>query len=142
MYVNPTSRRFSRGRLTPAIRANSFLPQPCRCLCLGLVQMTSTLPCRLITRQRSHIGLTDALTFMRRCGKPRLRHGPAATVNPTRGRPEPALNADAGGGEDARSVVGHRDRVLEVRGERVGARIDRPAVVAGVDACLAGGDHR
>jgi hypothetical protein len=29
-----------------------------------LVQMTSTLPCRLITRQRSHIGLTDALTFM------------------------------------------------------------------------------
>ena len=36
------------------------------------------------------MGLTDALTFMRRCGKPRLRHGPAATVNRTRRRPEPA----------------------------------------------------
>src|SRR5438128_3109157 len=26
--------------------------------------MTMVLPCRLITRQRSHMGLTDALTFM------------------------------------------------------------------------------
>jgi hypothetical protein len=26
--------------------------------------MTSTFPCRLITRQRSHIGLTEALTFI------------------------------------------------------------------------------
>jgi hypothetical protein len=25
--------------------------------------MTMVVPCRLITRQRSHIGLTDALTF-------------------------------------------------------------------------------
>jgi SAM-dependent methyltransferase len=33
--------------------------------------MTSTLPCRLITRQRSHMGFTDALTFIRRGGKPR-----------------------------------------------------------------------
>src|SRR6185312_13737756 len=142
MYVNPTSRRFWRGRLTPAIRANSFLPQPCRCLCLGFVQMTSTLPCRLITRQRSHIGLTDALTFMRRCGKPRLRHGPAATVNRTRRRPDAALNADARGGQDAGPLVGHRDRVLEVRGERIVARVDRPAVVPGVDAGPARGDHR
>src|SRR4029453_7586155 len=134
MYVNPTSRRFSRGRLTPAIRANSFLPQPCRCLCLGVVQMTSTLPCRLITRQRSHIGLTDALTFMRGCGKPRLRHGPAATVNRTRRRSEPALNADAGGGENPRAVIGDRDGVLEVRGEGVDARVDRPTIVASVDA--------
>src|SRR4029079_12602618 len=130
MYVNPTSRRFSRGRLTPAIRANSFLPQPCRCLCLGLVQMTSTLPCRLITRQRSHIGLTDALTFMRRCGEPRLRHGPAATVNRTRRRPKTALNADAGGGEDAGAALRDGDGVLEVRRERIVARVDRPPVVA------------
>src|SRR5215211_6387877 len=142
MYVTPTSRRFSRGRFTPAIRANSFLPQPCRCLCLGLVQMTSTLPCRLITRQRSHIGLTDALTFMRRCGKPRLRHGPAATVNRTRRRPESALNADACGSENPGLLIGDRDRVLEVRGERIVARVDRPAVVGGVDARLARGDHR
>jgi hypothetical protein len=26
--------------------------------------MTMVRPCRLITRQRSHIGLTDGLTFM------------------------------------------------------------------------------
>jgi hypothetical protein len=28
------------------------------------VQMTMVRPCRLITRQRSHIGLTEGLTFM------------------------------------------------------------------------------
>jgi hypothetical protein len=33
----------------------------------------------LITRQRSHMGLTDALTFIRRGGKPR-QGGSAATV--------------------------------------------------------------
>jgi hypothetical protein len=36
---------------------------PWRCLWRGFVQMTMVVPCRLITRQRSHIGLTDALTF-------------------------------------------------------------------------------
>src|SRR2546428_9802502 len=29
--------------------------------------MTMVLPCRLITRQRSHMGLTDALTFIGVC---------------------------------------------------------------------------
>jgi hypothetical protein len=29
------------------------------------VQMTMVVPCRLMTRHRSHMGLTDALTFMR-----------------------------------------------------------------------------
>src|SRR3989442_15977489 len=38
---------------------------PCLCLCRGLfVQMTMVLPCRLITRQRSHMGLTEARTFI------------------------------------------------------------------------------
>src|SRR6266508_2693457 len=37
---------------------------PCLCLCRGLVQMTMVLPCRLITRHRSHMGLTDGLTFI------------------------------------------------------------------------------
>src|SRR6186997_2055165 len=60
MYVNPISRRFWFGRLTPAIRAT----YPCLCLCRGLVQMTMVRPCRLITRQRSHMGLTDGRTFM------------------------------------------------------------------------------
>src|SRR5712691_8256212 len=60
MYVSPISSRFWLGRFTPAMRAT----YPCRCLCRGLVQMTMVFPCRLITRQRSHMGLTDALTFM------------------------------------------------------------------------------
>src|SRR5256885_16747976 len=50
--------------LTPAIRAMDY---PCLCLWRGFVQMTMVLPCRLITRQRSHMGLTDALTFIRVC---------------------------------------------------------------------------
>jgi len=29
----------------------------------GFVQMTRVLPCRLMTRHRSHIGFTDGLTF-------------------------------------------------------------------------------
>src|SRR6187200_3354900 len=45
---------------TPAIRAIGY---PCRCLCLGLVQMTITVPRRRITLQLSQRALTEALTF-------------------------------------------------------------------------------
>jgi len=48
------------------MRAN-LSPYPWRCLCRGFVQMTMVLPCRLITRQRSHMGLTEALTFIGVC---------------------------------------------------------------------------
>jgi hypothetical protein len=38
---------------------------PCLCLCRAFFeQMTMVLPWRLITRQLSHIGLTEALTFI------------------------------------------------------------------------------
>src|SRR5438874_11170908 len=46
---------------TPAIRAIGCYP--CRCLCLGLVQMTITVPWRRITLQLSQRALTEALTF-------------------------------------------------------------------------------
>src|SRR6185503_19696890 len=62
MYVSPISSRFWFGRLTPAMRATGRYP--CLCLCRGLLQMTMVVPCRLITRQRSHMGLTDGRTFM------------------------------------------------------------------------------
>jgi hypothetical protein len=39
---------------------------PCLCLWRGLVQMTMVRPCRLITRQRSHMGFTDGRTFKRK----------------------------------------------------------------------------
>src|SRR6185369_4665839 len=45
---------------TPAIRAIGY---PCRCLCLGLVQMTITVPWRRMTLQLSQRALTEALTF-------------------------------------------------------------------------------
>src|SRR5690349_5671230 len=44
----------------PAMRA---IDQPCRCLCLGLVQMTITVPWRRMTLQLSQRALTEALTF-------------------------------------------------------------------------------
>merc|ERR1712100_906233 len=40
--------------------------QPWRCLCLGLAQMTMTLPWRRITRHLSLIFFTELRTFMRR----------------------------------------------------------------------------
>ena len=38
---------------------------PCLCLCRGFVQMTMVRPLRRITRHRSHMGFTDARTFIR-----------------------------------------------------------------------------
>src|SRR4051794_867547 len=49
--------------LIPAMRAMRP-PYPCRCLCRGFWQMTSTAPWRRMILHFSHIGLTDGRTFM------------------------------------------------------------------------------
>ena len=45
-------------------QVNDLQAQPCRCLWRGFEQITRTTPRRRITRQRSHIGFTDARTFI------------------------------------------------------------------------------
>src|SRR3989337_2057709 len=99
MYVSPISSRFCVGRLTPAMRAT--WTQPCLCLCRGFEQMTIVRPCRLITRQRSHIGLTEGRTFI---GLPLLQSkgDPAAREVVRR-----ELDLDAVAREDADVVLAH-----------------------------------
>ena len=78
-----------------------------------------------MTRHRSQIGLTEARTFI---GTDRGGHA-ESSAKPRRdhrskfnGRP-PAVR------QNARSIVGYRDRVLEMGGERAVVRRDRPAVL-------------
>src|SRR6266851_8027578 len=54
------------GRSLRWLRAVRVFPirQPCRCLCLGSVQMTMTRPCRRMIRHLLQIFLTLGLTFM------------------------------------------------------------------------------
>src|SRR6185436_13103522 len=108
MYVSPISSRFWFGRLTPAMRATGRYP--CLCLCRGLVQMTMVRPCRLITRQRSHMGLTDGRTFIvdfprgRRCrGRLAEAEGDAAAGQVIRRE----LDLDPVTREDADVVLAH-----------------------------------
>src|SRR6476469_2339065 len=125
MYVRAISTRFSRGMSTPAMRAIGY---PCRCLCLGLVQITITVPWRRITLQLSQRALTEALTFN---GSSCLSEsiGDAATREVVRRQ----LDADAVTRQDADEVhpqlaadVGeHPVAILELHGEhRVGERLD------------------
>src|SRR3954452_13266705 len=46
--------------LMPEMRA---MPYPCRCLCRGFEQMTSTAPWRRMILHFSHMGLTEGRTF-------------------------------------------------------------------------------
>src|SRR5579885_1881466 len=107
-------------------------PYPWRCLWRGFVQMTMVRPCRLITRQRSHIGLTDGLTFI---ATKRTRTREAS-------RREASWYQDLAPREDPRAVGGDGHRVLEVGGERPVGGGDRPLVLVDVDVRLARGDHR
>ena len=59
--------------------------QPCRCLCLGLVQITITRPWRRITRHLSHILLTEARTFMVWVLSAFANRQPTTWVNPLSG---------------------------------------------------------
>src|SRR5437870_12882407 len=98
MYVSPISSRFWFGRLTPAMRAMNY---PCLCLCRGLLQMTMVVPCRLITRQRSHMGLTDGRTFIST-----VPVGDPTAVEVVRAQ----LHLDLVPGEDADVVLAHLPR--------------------------------
>ncbi len=61
----PASVRGSQLDLAAAARVSSGAAgrQPCRCLCLGSVQMTMTRPCRRMIRHLLQIFLTLGLTF-------------------------------------------------------------------------------
>src|SRR5829696_4433012 len=59
----------------PAMRAIGY---PCRCLCLGLVQMTITVPWRRMILQLSQRALTEARTFT----VPRARWRCAGSLEP------------------------------------------------------------
>src|SRR3990170_2585922 len=113
MYVSPISSRFCVGRLTPAMRAT--WTQPCLCLCRGFVQMTIVRPCRLITRQRSHIGLTDGRTFIS-ISLFQSEGDPAAREVVGRG-----LDLDAVARKDADGVRAHLSRDP---GEHVVSRVE------------------
>jgi hypothetical protein len=65
--------------------------------------MTRTRPCRLITRHRSHMGLTDALTFIGECGHAEFR--------PSR---EESWYQNPRQGQDPGPLLGDRHGVLEV----------------------------
>src|SRR5918995_2477733 len=70
--------------------------------------MTMVRPCRLITRQRSHMGLTDGRTFMMKLGSSAIAEGDPAAGEVV-GR---ELDLDAVAGGDADVVLPHlpRDR--------------------------------
>src|SRR5215218_10412943 len=102
------------------------MPYPCRCLWRGLEQMTMVRPCRLITRQRSHMGFTDGRTFKLLLAV--AEGDPAA--GEVIGR---ELDLDAVAGGDADVVLAHlpRDRgedgmtAVELHPEhRAGERLD------------------
>src|ERR1043166_1045426 len=96
------------------------------------MQMTMVRPCRLITRQRSHMGLTDGLTFI----------GAKERARASASQRGPSWYQDPASGEDPRP--GRRDGhgVLEMGRQRVVGGRDRPLVVVEVHLRATGRDHR
>src|SRR4051812_50228065 len=84
--------------------------------------MTMVRPCRLITRQRSHMGLTEGLTFIAwevRTRASASRRGPSWYQNP------------CSGGQNPGPLGRHGHGVLEMGRQRgIGGR-ERPIVVVG-----------
>src|SRR3954452_11959165 len=96
MYVRPISTRLFSGMLMPEMRA---MPYPCRCLCRGFEQMTSTAPWRRMILHFSHIGLTDGRTFMEPFGGEVLgKEGPRARRRTHRARPRKIAQPLVGSG--------------------------------------------
>src|SRR5262245_50600792 len=122
---------------TPAMRAIDRYP--CRCLCLGLVQMTITVPWRRMTLQLSQRALMEALTF--NVSSWFVRGRPRGTVSSLQAVCDPTarqvvgreLYSDAVAGQDPDEVHPelpgdmrqHAVPVFQLDGEhRVGQRLD------------------
>src|SRR6185437_12303437 len=127
----------SAGSLRRYVPMLSFYP--CRCLWRGLLlQMTMVRPCRLMTRQRSHMGLTDGRTFMTPgCSLSKRRARTTASRRGSSWYQDPGARS-----EDPRALRGDRHGVLEVGRQRAVLGRDRPLVVVDVDLGLADRDHR
>ena len=96
--------------------------------------MTMVRPCRLITRQRSHMGLTEGLTFMDQKVDARVAIRLAARVVMVPGPLSPVRILGP--------VSRDRDGVLEMGCERAVRGRDRPLVVVDVHLRAADRDHR
>src|SRR5687768_12225939 len=96
------SMRLLRGRSTPSMRAMVY---PCRCLCLGVTQITRTTPRRRMTRHLSQMTFTEALTFTF-CSSPASR--------PVHRMVVPRSGGGGRQGQDLRPGRGDGDGVFEV----------------------------
>src|SRR3954449_12259138 len=114
--------------LMPEMRA---MPYPCRCLCRGFEQMTSTAPWRRMILHFSHIGLTDGRTFMEPFGGETEEDARAARG---RARARPSNLAQASG--CAWGSAGRKSAVLE----RFTEAAREAVVLAADDARILGHD--
>src|SRR5690348_12329238 len=131
MYVRPISTRFSRGMLTPAIRAiDRFLSLSLSLLVSGVraddqhvavpADDAALLTHRTDARTNFHRRLPRACGGRRACRcAPREQRGSLSSA--------PRATLRLSQREDARAVAGDRHGVLAVRGEAAVARVHGPA---------------